>query len=263
MKNNSFLISFLLIVIMLAAGCTSEYNLATGKEENLLYNNTEKEMNIGTSVAHEIEKQMKFVTDIDSNARVQRVFDRITAVCDRKDIVYTVRIIDDETINAFSIPGGFVYIHKGLLAKIKDDDQLAAVLGHEVGHITAKHALKRIQNSYGALLMQVAAVGSGNANLAVGVNAIMTSLYFAYSQEDEFQADQLGIKYMKRAGYDPNKMIDVFKILKREEEKAPPGQPNYFRTHPYPNERMANVNKVINGQIGFRDYLNLTGDDKK
>ena len=217
MKNPFSLFVFLTLIVM-TPGCTSEFNLATGKEENLLYNNTDKEMNIGSAVAREIEKQLKFITDIDSNPRVQRVFDKITAVCDRKDIVYTIRIIDDETVNAFSIPGGFVYIHKGLLDKIKEDDQLAGVLGHEVGHITAKHALKRIQNSYGYLFLQVAAIGSGSANLAAGMNAVLTSLYFAYSREDEFQADQLGVKYMKRAGYDPNKIIDVLKILKKEEQ---------------------------------------------
>ncbi len=263
MKNKVTVFCGLVVMSILASGCTSEFNLATGKEENLLYNNTDKEMNIGNAVAREIEKQLKFITDVDSNARVQKVFDRITAVCDRKDIVYTVRIIDDETVNAFSIPGGFVYIHKGLLDKIKDDDELAGVFGHEVGHITAKHALKRIQNSYGSLFLQAAAIGSGSGDLAYGMNAILTSLYFAYSREDEFQADKLGVKYVKRAGYDPKKMIDVLKILKKEEEKAPAGQPNYFRTHPYPNERMAIVNKEINGSIGFKDYLNLTGDDKK
>jgi len=259
MKKNFFI---LILIISLASGCTSEYNLATGREETLMYN-TEKEVNIGNAVARAINKNFKFVEDLDSNSRVQRVFDRIAAVCDRKDLVYTVRIIDDETVNAFSIPGGFVYIHKGLLDKLPEDDQLAGVLGHEIGHITAKHALKRIQKSYGYMFLQVAAVGSGSGDLAVGVNAILTTLYFAYAREEEFESDELGVKYMRKAGYDPNKIIDVLEILKKEEEKAPAHSPNYFRTHPYPNERMAIVNTAITGQIGFRDYLNLTGGEEK
>lgn len=250
-----------LLLGLLLSGCTTEYNLATGQQESLMYS-SEKEVKIGDAVAVEIAKNFKFINDLDSNARVQEVFDRIVAVCDRKDLVFTVRIIDDDTVNAFSIPGGYVYIHKGLLEKLKTDDQLAGVLAHEIGHITAKHALKRIQKAYGYTLLQVAAVGSGSSDLAQGVSFIVTSLYYAYSREDEFQSDQLAVKYMKLAGYDPVRMIDVLEVLKSEDEKRPAGPPTYFRTHPYPNERMAIVNKEITGQIGFKDYLNLTGDEK-
>ncbi len=253
---------FILFIVFFFSSCTNEYNLATGKEESLLYS-SEKEINLGNAVAEQIEKDAKFVTDLDSNSRVERIFDRLVKVCDRKDLVYTVRIIDEETVNAFSIPGGYVYIYKGLLDKLKDDDQVAGVLAHEIGHITAKHALKRIQNSYGYTLMQIAAIGSGNANLAQGVNVILTTLFFAYSREDEFQADELGVKYARKAGFDPHKMIDVLEILKKEEEKGPLKEANYLRTHPYPNERIAVVNKSISGTISFRDYLNLIGSDKQ
>ncbi len=248
--------------VFILAGCTNEYNLATGKEESLLYN-SEKEINLGNAVAAQITKEAKFVTDLDINARVNEIFGRLVAVSDRKDLVFSVNILDDETVNAFSIPGGFVYIYKGLLDKLREDDQIAGVLAHEIGHITAKHGIKRMQNSYGSLLMQVAAIGSGDAQLAQGVNAIITSLYFAYSREDEYQSDELAVKYMKKAGFNPSKMIDVLEVLMKEEEKKPLGPANYFRSHPYPKERIAVVNKTITGNISFRDYLNLIGSDKQ
>ncbi|MCC6758559.1 MAG: M48 family metalloprotease [Candidatus Omnitrophica bacterium] len=253
---------YLIVVLVFLCGCTSEYNLATGKEERLMYG-TDKEINLGNAIALQIEKQVKFVTDLDSNARVHKIFDRLAAVSDRQDIIFTVNIIDDDTVNAFSIPGGYVYIHKGLLDKLKEDDQIAGVLAHEIAHITAKHGLKRMQNSYGALLLQIASFGSGEPELAQGVNAIITSLYFAYSREDEYEADELAVKYTQKAGFDPHKMIDVLEVLKAEDEKAPLRQANYFRTHPYPNERIAVVNKTISGKISFRDYLNLIGSDKQ
>lgn len=252
----------ILLSVLVFAGCTNEYNLATGKEESLLYG-SEKEINLGNAVAAEIAKEIKFVADLDINARVQKIFDRLVKVSDRRDLVFSVNIIDDDTVNAFSIPGGFVYIHKGLLDKLTDDDQIAGVLAHEIGHITAKHGLKRIQNSYGSLLVQVAAIGSGDAQLAQGVNAIITSLYFAYSREDEYQSDELAVKYMKKAGFNPARMIDVLEVLMKEEEKRPLGEANYFRTHPYPKERIAVVNKTISGSLSFRDYLNLIGSDKQ
>lgn len=249
-----------MVISIFLNGCTHEYNLATGQEESLIYGN-EKEINLGNAIAAEIAKEMKFVNDLDQNARVQGIFERLTAVCDRKDLVYTVNIIDDETVNAFSIPGGYVYIYKGLLEKLKTDDEIAGVLGHEIGHITAKHALKRIQNSYSALLLQIAAIGSGSGNLAAGMNTILSSLFFAYSREDEFQSDELGVKYATKAGFDPKKMISVLQVLQKEEEKSPLNPPGYLRTHPYPNERIAIVNKTITGEVSFKDYLNLIGSD--
>jgi predicted Zn-dependent protease len=208
-----------LLIVFSLSGCTSEYNLATGKEERLMYG-TDREVNIGNAIASQIEKQVKFVTDLDINARVHHIFDRLAAVSDRNDIVFSVNIIDDDTVNAFSIPGGFVYIHKGLLDKLKDDDQIAGVLGHEIAHITAKHSLKRLQNSYSSLLLQIASFGSGEPELARGVNAIVTSLYFAYSREDEYEADELAVKYTQKAGFDPRKMIDVLEVFKSGRRKG-------------------------------------------
>jgi predicted Zn-dependent protease len=252
----------LFFVLSMFAGCTSEYNLATGKEERLIYG-SEKEINLGNAVAAQIEKDAKFVTDLDINIRIRSLFDRLVKVCDRKDLVFTVRIIDDETVNAFSIPGGYVYIYKGLLDKLKDDDEIAGVLAHEIGHITAKHSLKRIQKSYGYTLMQIASIGSGDVNLAQGVNVILTSLFFAYSREDEFEADELAVKYTRKAGFNPSKMTAVLEVLQAEEEKSSLQRANYFRTHPYPKERMAIVNKAVSGETSFRDYLNLMGSSNE
>ncbi len=244
--------------LMTFSGCTTEYNLATQQQETLLYG-TEKEVAIGEAVAAKMEEQHDIVTDIDINERVQRVLDRIVAVCDRKDIVYFIKVIDKDLLNAVSLPGGYIYVFKGLVYKVDNDDQLAGVIAHEVGHITARHAVKRIQGAYGALILQGLASQS-NAQVARGVNFALTSLFIEHSQEDEFQSDRLSVKYLKKAGYDSREMVRFLEKLKKEEEDAPLQQYSYWRTHPFVSQRIAVVNQEITGRLEFRDYLNLMGD---
>jgi len=251
----------LIAVIFLSfAGCTTEYNLATQKQETLLYG-TEKEEKIGASVAAKFEAEFKIIEDIDVNQRVQKILDKIVAVCDRKDVVYFIKVVEDEHANAISLPGGYIYIFKGIIERVENDDQLAGVIAHEVGHITARHAIKRMQNAYGALFLQILSTQASNANVAGGLNFALTSLFMEYSREAEFEADKLSVRYLKKAGYDPKEMINFLKILKKEKEKEPLRQYSYWRTHPHLSQRMAVVNQEITGKLEFKDYLNLIGND--
>jgi len=245
----------------LLSGCSTEFNLATQREESLMYG-TEKEVRIGDKVAYQIEKKHELIEDVDANERVNRILDDIVAVCDRQDIVYTIRVIDDEEmVNAVSLPGGYIYIFSGMLDRLETDDQLAGVIAHEVGHITARHSIKRLQASYGFALLQAVAIASNEAAVMRGVNAMYPSIFVEYSRQDEFESDQLAVKYMKKAGYDPYGAIGVMEALEKKDSEGPLRRISYFRTHPYLNERKAVINQEITGQIGFKDYLNLTGND--
>ncbi len=241
-------------------GCTTEYNLATKKQETLLYSE-DKEIRIGDSVAEKIAKKYDFIEDVDANERAQRILDEIVAVSDRKNIPYFIRIIDDDPLNAVSLPGGYVYLFKGLLDKIENDDQLAGVIAHEVAHITARHSVKRLQNYYGAMLLQVAAIEAKNSQFAGGVGFAITSLFMEYSQDAEHEADSLSVEYLKRAGYDPEEMLGFLRILHVEHQESPRRPYSYWRTHPHIKQRIAVVNKAINGSINFKDYLNLVGEE--
>lgn len=252
---------FASLLLFFLPGCASEYNLATQQQESLIYG-TEKEVAIGDAVARQVEANYKLVADRDINDRCQRILDRIAEVSDRKDVVYSIRVIDEDPINAVSLPGGYVYIFKGLVDKIKTDDQLAGVIAHEVGHITARHAIKRLQASYGYMLLQVAAIQSGSGAAAQGVNALYTFTFLAYSRQDEFEADRLAVKYARKTGYDPKAMTEVLELIKNEEAKGPLRPVSYLRTHPYINERVAALNQEITGRLQFRDYLNLTGGEE-
>ena len=249
------------LVILGVSGCETEYNSALHRQETLLFGD-EKEKSLGASVALSVEKTMKIDTEVDINERVQKILKKIVAVCDRQELVYTIRVIDDDVMNAFSLPGGYVYIYKGLIDKMNNDDQLAGVIGHEVAHIVAKHALKRLQAAYGATILEGAAVATGNGILAAGIDLTASSLFFQNSREDEFQSDRLGVKYMKLAGYDPSQMkVMLVKILQEQTKKGPTPM-SYWRTHPYIPLRIARVDIESNGKGQFKDYLNLTGEDK-
>jgi len=248
-----------ILFIFILCGCvTTEYNLATKREETLLYD-TEKEVKIGTAYAAKINKTYKMNTDVDVNERINDILNRIVEVCDRKDLVYFIKIIDKKSINAVSFPGGYIYLFQGLIDQVESDDELAGVIAHEVAHITAKHGIKRLQAAYGSMLLQVTS-SVLTPEIAQGTNLALTSLFFEHSQQDEFLSDRLAVKYMKKAGYDPNGMISFFLKLKKENEKAPLKNFSYWKTHPYPAKRMAVVNQEITGKLGFRDYINLTED---
>ncbi len=249
-------------IFLLCTGCTTEFNPATQRQETLMYD-VEKEKSIGASVALQVEKTMKFDTDVDVNERVERIFKRLTDVCDRRDLVYTVRVIDEEDVyNAFSLPGGYVYIYRSLIDKVVgNDDQLASVLAHEIAHVTAKHAMKRLQGSYGAMAITGLAIATGNGPLASGVNLAANSLLFQNSREDEFEADQIGVKYMRLAGFDPLQMRTMLSRLLDQQAKEAPRPFSYWRTHPYLPQRMAKADAVAKGRLDFRDYLNITGEN--
>lgn len=259
-----FTLYVLLLTLITLQGCiTSEYNLATKQEEYYLIS-TDKEIRMGEAVAEKIEEAFIVVPDVDINERVESILDDIVAVCDRRDIVYFIKVIEDEEVpdvlNAVSLPGGYIYIFKGVLDAAESDDELAGVIAHEVAHITTRHGVKRTQGAYAALALQVAST-QANGSVAAGVNLALNSLFSEYSQQDEFEADRLSIKYMRKAGYDPSQMIVFLKRLEQDKAHAKIRMFSYWKTHPFITKRISAANQEISGKLEFEDYLNLTEGD--
>ena len=248
-------------LLFFLSSCSTQYNTATNRQETLMYGD-EKEKSLGAATALQVEKTFPINTDLDINERIEKITARIQAVCDRQDLIYTVRVIDEDEVNAFSLPGGYVYIYKGLIDRVKSEDQLAAVIAHEIAHVTAKHAMKRLQGIYGALALEGLAIASGSGAAAVGVDLAASSVLFRNSRQDEFEADRLGIKYMRKAGYDASQMREMLGKLLEYQAKMPPRPLSYWRTHPYIPQRMSQAQAEASGEAGFRDYLNLTGEEK-
>lgn len=239
------------------SGCSTEYNIVTGKEE-VFYYSTDKEVQMGQAIARQVEKEYKMVDDPLIQKRAEDIGKKIVEVCDRKDIDYHFMVLDDEEVNAVSLPGGFVYINKGLIDKIDNDDELAGVLGHEVGHIVARHSIKKLQALQGYSILRIlvaAAPGSGEVGSAADV--AFTELLLGYSREDELLADQLGTRYIKLAGYDPHGMIKFLEKLQEINRRKPLRPRSYFKTHPYVLDRIRVVKQELGEAIDFKDYINI------
>ncbi|MBF0619044.1 MAG: M48 family metalloprotease [Candidatus Omnitrophica bacterium] len=248
------------------SGISTNFNTATDQQETTTYS-TDREVQIGASVAQEVEKEFKVVDDVATNERVDRITQKIAAVCDRKEITYIGKVIEpkkptgEKMVNAMSLPGGYVYVFKDLLEYIKDDHELAAVIAHEVGHVTARHSIKHLQASYGSFVSILAAFA--NPQLAGGMFMAFETMMLQYSQEDELEADALGFKYMKAAGYDTQGMVRMLEALQAYDRKQPIRQKAYGRTHPYIHQRIANVDKLIHqGDISYRDWVKMTGEEQ-
>ncbi|MBU4304793.1 MAG: M48 family metalloprotease [Candidatus Omnitrophica bacterium] len=254
-----FILYFSLISLIFMNGCFQSYfNTATQEQETYFYS-TEKEIKIGASLSYQVERTYKPDNDLLIQQRVKDVGQKIAAVNERRDIQYHFKVLDDKKINAFALPGGYVYIFRGLWDKIKESDgMIAAVLAHEVGHVAARHSIKRAQSSIGMNVLAVLVGVSSDIDSYSRSKALagIYELMLSYSREDELQADILAVRYLQKTGYDPVAIIDVLKLL-QETERERPVQSQHIHTHPYITDRMKVVKEQINrGSVGFNDYIN-------
>ncbi|MFA4933944.1 MAG: Maf and M48 domain-containing protein [Candidatus Omnitrophota bacterium] len=252
------LFSFLLAAVFLS-GCSTEYNLATKQEEKYYYS-TDKEVRMGQSINRQVEKALKFSDDPLQKKRVEDIGKKIAAVSDRKEIDYYFQVLEDDTVNAISLPGGYIYVNSGLLDKVSNDDELACVLAHEVGHIVARHSIKKLQamQSYSVLRLLVAvAPAPQTAEVGSAADAAFMQFLLGYSREDELLADQLGARYARLAGYDPRGMITFLLKLQDMHRRMPIAERSYYRTHPYVPDRIRVVKQEIGEVIDFSDYINI------
>jgi predicted Zn-dependent protease len=252
-----FTFNFLLIL----SGCSTEYNIVTGQQENYYYS-TDKEVALGKSISKEVEKEYKYYDkDPLVNKRVEEIGKKIVAVCDRKDIDYHFYVLDDEEVNAVSLPGGYVYLNKGLIDKVASDDELAGVLGHEIGHIVARHSIKKLQAIQGFTLLRLliiaAPTNEGKGEVGTAADAAFTELLLGYSREDELLADRLGARYLKLAGYNPRAMISFLERLQDVNKRKPLQPKSYYKTHPYVPDRIRVVKQELGEDIEFKDYINI------
>jgi len=182
--------------------------------------------------------------------RVSVIGQRVARVSDRTGIVYHFAVLDNEDLNAFALPGGYVYIYSGLLKRL-DEDETAAILAHEVAHIAAKHAVKRMQSALGYnMLVAVALAGLSNKDPALAENIAGVSdvvydlLSRGYSRQDELFADKLAVRYAKAAGYDPRGLVRTLHLL--DTQKGPGGRVfEVLSTHPRMQERIRRAEEEV------------------
>lgn len=251
-----------LILAALLAGCVrSNFNLATQRQD-YSFTSTDKEVEIGRKLARRVEREMTLVADEAMQQRVKALGHRLAEVSDRLELVYSFAVVKDKNVNAFSLPGGYVFVNEGLIETASSDDELAGVLAHEIAHIAARHAVSRYESALGMQLVQLATLAVGGGQAAGGLGVAAQAAQMAYSRDAELEADQLGVKYMKAAGFDPAAMLTFLNKLRAEHKEKPQYlprgvvRPYYALTHPFVPERIRSVKEALYGVADYIDYLN-------
>jgi len=235
------------LVSLLISGCSSGLSSAipsvSGPTED-------EEVRISREFRREAKKVLKFVNDPEVERYIDRIGRRILAATGPLSFDYRFFVVDEDQLNAFSVPGGSIYVYTGLIERTKNTDELAGVLGHEITH-AKNHHMARASGpdavSILSLLAMVALARSGSGAQAAGMvgQAVSATRQLAFSRQLEMEADTLGTRYMAAAGYDPKGTIEFLKILDQERALNPVDVPAYILSHPISQERIANAELVV------------------
>ncbi len=248
-----------------AASCATGYNAGTSQEELILID-TDREVRMGAAIAQQIQrsKELTISNDPAILERLDRLGQRLAAVCDRQDLTYHFTLLEWDEVNAFALPGGYIYVSTALVTLTQNDDELAAVVGHEIGHVVAKHAIKRLQAALGTTVLQaLVMVGAHDSRVAQGTQVALDQLFFAPSRQDELQADTLSVRYLKRAGFNPEGAISFMGRMQAHLRKEPIRPFSYARTHPHFDDRIRVIKQAVRGHVDFEDYINMGQDGSR
>lgn len=250
------------VCAFLLAGCST--NPATGARQFTALMSPQEEIKVGAEEHRKIKQQFGFYDDEGVAAYVRAVGARVVEDTERPDVTYKFFVLDSPIVNAFALPGGYIYVSRGLLALANSEAELAAVLAHEAGHITARHSAERyshsVLTSLGTTVLSTVIGGGAGVGQALGLGS---DLYLSsYSRGQESEADRLGVRYLVRGGYDPQAMQRFLESLQASSDlqakidgKSSKGF-SYFSTHP------ATQDRVIAAGVEA-EYYAATGDVKR
>ena len=253
----------LILFLMLAAlsGCAT--NPVSGRQDFVMMSESD-EIAMGRQSDMQVRKQYGVYDDPPLQAYVDRVGQRLAKNSHRPNLEYHFTVLDSPEVNAFALPGGYIYITRGILPYLGSESELAAVLGHEIGHVTARHSVKQYTAATTANIgIQIASIFVPEINTQAGadlVNVTGSALLSGYGREHELEADKLGSEYLARTGYDPHAMIAVLSTLKdqeafdiaraKEEHREPRIYHGLFASHPDSDTRLQQVvNESQNLQV--------------
>jgi predicted Zn-dependent protease len=230
--------------LVVAAGCASANRALANKVLPV-----EQEEELGRQMEAELEKELTFVQDPEVVGYVRAMGERIVAAAGDdipQGIEFKFDVVqDDETVNAFAIPGGHIYIYTGLLRLVEDESELMGVVGHEVAHVTQRHIAQQLTAQYGLQTLAAIALGQNPGLLGQLVGAAVgQGAMLKYSRDAEREADHVGIGYEAKAGWDPRGMIRFFAKM-NELSGGDPGVLVLLQTHPASEERMKNAEERL------------------
>jgi predicted Zn-dependent protease len=258
MKKGTCFLFLLLLTACVNAACAT--NPVTGKREMSLLSEAE-EMAIGQQQDVEIRREMGVYDDPELQRYVNDIGQQLARVSHRPNLPWTFTIVDSPAINAFALPGGYVYLTRGILAYLDDESELAGVLGHEIGHVTARHAAqaytRQAQAGIGLAVLSIFVPGTAPfADLgATGLSV----LFLRHGREAELEADRLGVEYGSGANYDPAGVPRFLATLARVDALSERGMPNWLSTHPDPGSRVVKAEPVA-GKFVSADAKTLNRD---
>jgi predicted Zn-dependent protease len=218
-------------------------NPATGDRQLMLMSESQ-EVQMGRDADPQIVASMGLYPDEGLQAYVQELGAELAARSERPELPWTFRVLDDPVVNAFALPGGYIYITRGIMAHLESEAELAGVLGHEIGHVTARHSVSQISRQQ---LLTGVAVGAMILKPELQqfqglIGTGMQLLFLKYGRDDEHQADELGVRYMGRLGYDPVQLSGVMSMLSDvTSASGGGGVPEWLSTHPNPENREENI----------------------
>ncbi|MFZ0471106.1 MAG: M48 family metalloprotease [Bacteroidales bacterium] len=269
MKKSRIMVNVLLFAATVTIVVACAVNPVTGKKQIMLMSEAQ-EVALGVSYNPQVLATFGEYADADLQAYVQAKGVEVGKISHRPALEYHVKVIDSPVVNAFAVPGGYVYLTRGIMAQLNNEAEMMGVLAHEIGHIAARHSVsQQSKQQIGTLLLIGGMIASEEfAQYAQYAMEGMQLLFLSFSRDDERQADQLGVAYSSKLGYDAHKMADFFKVLKKMNmAQSEGGVPTFLSTHPDPGDRYVDVNKQAtqwqdslkypSWKVNADSYLNL------
>lgn len=237
-----------LLGLAIAAGA----GLAPFASAQGFFNLSEKEeLAIGEQAAAEIEKQEPILQDSTVGSYIDRLGQRLVRHSERRDIPYQFKVIDAAEVNAFALPGGYIYLNRGLIEAADNESEVAGVLAHEISHVVARHSAEQIRKvqltglGLGILGAILGDKGTGGQVANIAAQLVAGGVFLKYSRDAEREADRLGARNLYDAGYDPRGMVTLFEKLARMRRTRASAVDKFFASHPTPEERAENVGDLI------------------
>ncbi|MCA2986576.1 M48 family metallopeptidase [Gemmatimonas sp.] len=210
---------------------------------------TAQEVAMGSQYAQQIEQQLPIVRDPEIVRYINVLGDSIARVVDDRSLTWRFNVVDQPEINAFAVPGGHIYVNRGLIERTTNMSELAGVLGHEIAHVTQRHSMKQMaaaqRANYGLSIGCILAPSFCQGLAGTGVSVLAQAGFAKFSRDDETESDRFGVKYVTRAGIDPRGMPSMFRILLRERERNPGSVEAWFASHPIEESRIRTTEEEI------------------
>lgn len=227
---------------------------------------TQQEVEIGRQNAAQVNQQLPIVRDAAINQYINELGRSVARGADPRGIPYTFQVVNSNVVNAFALPGGYVYVNRGVIERASNASELVGVMSHEIAHVVERHGIEQVQRAQnanlGLALLYGVLLGRNPGGLEqAGIQAGGTAVFASYGRDAEREADLRGVEFMTRAGYNPQGMVSFFEKLLTERQRNPSRLEQWFATHPLTEERIQNTSRAV-AAIPAASRRNLATDTR-